>query len=444
MVVMLPGRMKAAMEAPDKRQGNFFYGWVVVGISGLVFAVVRGVNESFGVFFVAFVEEYGWSRAAVAGAFSFGRAVEGAVSVAIGMLSDRIGLRRLVPICACLMALGLILASRIESLWMLYLSYGFVFAVGITGVGDLSHLPVISRWFIRKRGTAIGIAMAGMGLGILLVVPLAQTLVLRFGWRWAYVALAVLTVVCIIPPTLLFQRERPEDMGLLPDGEATDELLIPAGAVGSTRGHLAPPRKEWTLGGALVTPTLWLLFAVRVMTPLGMMMVIPHHVAYLVGQGFDKLTAAFAFGALGAFSFTGRVVFGSLSDRIGRAPTICLTYSLSIIGTLLLMSLHDPTQTFLLWCHIVVYGLGFGARGPLTSSLAIDLFHGKHYGAILGFLEIGSGLGGTIGPWFSGFLFDRMGSYTLSFSISMGVLMVAIACAWLAGRWGRIQTNRYR
>jgi MFS family permease len=152
------------MEEADGKPRRFFYGWVVVGISVLVFAVVRGINDAFGVFLVAFVEEFGWSRAAVAGAFSFGRAVEGTVSVAIGMLSDRLGLRRLVPICTCLMALGLLMASRIDSLWMLYISYGLVFAIGITGVGDLPHLPVISRWFIRKRGTAIGIAMAGMGL----------------------------------------------------------------------------------------------------------------------------------------------------------------------------------------------------------------------------------------------------------------------------------------
>jgi MFS family permease len=432
------------MKQGDRKRGRFFYGWVVVSVSGLVFAVVRGVNDSFGVFLVAFVEEFGWSRAAVAGAFSFARAVEGAVSVAIGMLSDTLGLRRLVPICACLMALGLAMASRTDSLWMLYVSYGLVFAIGITGVGDLSHLPVISRWFIKKRGTAIGIAMAGMGLGILLVVPLTQSLILHVGWRWAYIALAIFTLVMIIPPTLLFQRERPEEMGLLPDGESAEEPPRRAGVTSVRRQRLAPPRREWTLRGALATPTLWLLFAVRVMTPLGMMMVVPHHVAYLVGQGFDKLTAAFAFGSLGAFSFTGRVVFGSLSDRIGRVPTICLTYTISIIGTFLLMWLHDPTQTFLLWCHIVIYGLGFGARGPLTSSLAIDLFHGKHYGAILGFLEIGSGLGGTIGPWFSGFLFDQTGSYALSFSVSMGVLMVAIVCAWLAGRWGRAQASRDR
>ena len=167
------------MDKVDGPPRRFFYGWVVVGVSGLVFAAVRGINDSFGVFLVAFVEEFGWSRAAVAGAFSFGRAVEGTVSVFVGMLSDRLGLRRLVPICACLMALGLIMASRIDSLWMLYISYGLVFAVGLTGVGDLTHLPVISRWFIRKRGTAIGIAMAGMGLGILLVVPLTQSLILH-------------------------------------------------------------------------------------------------------------------------------------------------------------------------------------------------------------------------------------------------------------------------
>jgi MFS family permease len=430
------------MGKPDGKPRRFFYGWVVVGISGLVLAVVRGINDSFGVFLVAFVEEFGWGRAAVAGAFSFGRAVEGTVSVAVGMLSDRLGLRRLVPICACLMALGLVMASRIDSLWMLYVSYGLVFAIGITGVGDLPHLPVISRWFIRKRGTAI--AMAGMGLGILLVVPLTQSLIMHFGWRWAYVALAGLAIVTIIPLTLLFQRETPEEMGLLADGEVSDEPGSQAGALGPAFRRAPSMPRDWTLRGALATPTLWLLFATRVMTPLGMMMVVPHHVAYLVGEGFDKLTAAFAFGSLGAFSFTGRVVFGSLSDRIGRVPTICLTYGLSIAGTLLLMALHDPSQTILLWCHIAIYGLGFGARGPVTSSLVIDLFHGKHYGAILGFLEIGSGLGGTIGPWLSGFLFDRTASYTLSFSLSMAVLVLATASAWLAGRWGRAQVRKYR
>jgi MFS family permease len=435
---------KATIEKVDSKPRRFFYGWVVVGISGLVFAVVRGINDSFGVFLVAFVEDFGWSRAAVAGAFSFGRAVEGTVSVAVGMLSDRLGLRRLVPIGTCLMALGLFMASRIDTLWMLYISYGLVFAVGITGVGDLTHLPVISRWFVRKRGTAIGIAMAGMGLGILLVVPLTQGLISQLGWRWAYIALAVLALVTIIPLTILFQRESPEEMGLLADGEASDTPGSRAGtlSLGYRRRPTTP--LDWTLRSALATPTLWMLFVTRVMTPLGMMMVVPHHVAYLVGEGFDKLTAAFAFGSLGAFSFTGRVVFGSLSDRIGRVPTICLTYSLSIIGTLLLMLLHDPAQTLLLWCHIVIYGLGFGARGPVTSSLVIDLFHGKHYGAILGFLEIGSGLGGTIGPWLSGFLFDRTRSYTLSFSLSMALLVLASVSAWLAGRWGRAQIPRSR
>ena len=180
----------------------------------------------------------------------------------------------------------------------------------------------------------------------------------------------------------------------------------------------------------------------RIFTPLGIMMVVPHHVAYLIGQGFSKPVAALAFGSLGIFSFTSRICFGWLSDHLGQITTIILTYGLSITGTLLLLSLHDPEHRWLLWGHLVVYGLGFGARGPVTSALVTQLFHGKHWGAILGFLEVGSGLGGTIGPSFSGLLFDWTGSYTLSFSLSMLMLALAVVCAWLAGRQWHDETKQ--
>jgi sugar phosphate permease len=146
--------------------------------------------------------------------------------------------------------------------------------------------------------------------------------------------LAAITLIGIIPPTLLFQRERPEDRGWLADGEVLDEPLPQASILGRARVPFRPTRKDWTLRAALATPTLWLLFAMRVATPLGMMMVTPHHVAYLVGRGFDKLTAAFAYGSLGAVSFTGRIVFSSVSDRIGRVPTLCFTYGITILGTI--------------------------------------------------------------------------------------------------------------
>ena len=150
-------------------------------------------------------------------------------------------------------------------------------------------------------------------------------------------------------------------MGLLADGEVSDELRYALAVAVQHTGGLPLAPHDWTLRRALTTPTLWFLFATRVMTPLGMMMVVPHHVAYLVGEGFDKLTAAFAFGSLGAFSFTGRVVFGSLSDRIGRVPTICLTYSLTIVGTLLLMALHDPPKPS---CCGVILPSTDSASGP--------------------------------------------------------------------------------
>ena len=422
---------------------NIFYGWVIVGISTLVFAIVRGVNDSFSVFFVAFLEEFGCGRAAVAGVFSCARLTEGVISVGVGMLSDRFGLRRLVPMSACLVAIGLVLASQAQTLWMLYVAYGLVFAVGYCGLGELSHVPVISHWFIKQRGTAIGIAMAGMGLGILLIVPLTQLFILHLGWRWAYIVLAAIVLVGVIPPTLLWQRERPEDMGLLPDGEVPVELPRRSAIMARRSTHATPVGQEWTLRTALRTPTLWMLFAMRVFTPLGMMMVVPHHVVYLVGHGFSKPVAALAFGSLGAFSFTGRILFGWLSDRLGQVATIILSYSISILGTFLLLSLQDPTYVWLLWCHIAVYGIGFGARGPLTSALVTQLFHGKSWGAILGFLEVGSGLGGTLGPWLSGVLFDWTGSYTVSFHVSMVMLALAVVCAWLAGRQWRADADKF-
>ncbi len=425
------------------RIGKVFYGWVIVATTSLVFAIVRGVNDSFGVFFVAIVEEFGWGRAAVAGVFSFGRLVEGAASMGVGLLSDRFGLRRIVPISACIAALGLLLTSYASSLAMLYVSYGLVFAIGYCGLGEISHVPVISRWFVRRRGMAIGLAMAGMGLGIVMIVPLAQTFILYAGWRWAYVLLAAVMLIGIIPPTLLFQRERPEDMGLLPDGETAGGTTTRHDRAGGPRRYTLRGSGDWTLRQALRTPTLWLLFAMRICTPLGMMMVVPHHVVYLVGQGFDKIIAALAFGILGIFSFSGRIMFGWLSDRFGPVPAMIFSYWISIAGTLLLLSLHDPSQTWLLWCHIVIYGIGFGARGPLTSSLVTELFHGKSWRAVLGFLEIGSGIGGTIGPWLSGFLFDQTGSYSVSFGCSMAVLALASVCAWLTGRqWRRDTVER--
>jgi predicted MFS family arabinose efflux permease len=140
-------------------------------------------------------------------------------------------------------------------------------------------------------------------------------------------------------------------MGLLPDGVGRDAVSGRSSATAAGQVHTNPTAQEWTLRRALRTVTLWLLFAMRICTPLGMMMVVPHHVVYLVGQGFDKLVAAFAFGTLGIFSFTGRTLFGVLADRIGAVPTMIFSYGMSIVGTLLLMLLQSPTQVALLWCH---------------------------------------------------------------------------------------------
>ena len=312
-----------------RQGGRVFYGWVIVGVSAFVFAVVRGVNDAFGVFFVALVDEFGWSRAAIAGVFSSVQLTGAAVALGVGMLSDRVSVRRLVPLSACLIALGLVLASRAQSLAMLYVAYGCIFALGYCGVGELTHVPLIARWFVTRRGTAIGVAMAGMGVGILFIVPLAQMCIHHLGWRGAYLVLAALVLLGVIPPTLLWQRDRPEELGLWPDGiPPPSQPSRFEGTVRQPRPRLAGP--EWTLRTALGTPTLWLLWVMPVLTPLGMMMVVPHHVAYLVGHCFDPTVAAWETAEFGVFNLPRLsrpgLAVRSLRPRANAGPELWLLH----------------------------------------------------------------------------------------------------------------------
>jgi predicted MFS family arabinose efflux permease len=174
--------------------------------------------------------------------------------------------------------------------------------------------------------------------------------------------------VGVIPPTLLWQRERPEDLSLLPDGDVSEPPPRRSATSATRYSSTARAHQGWTLRAALRTPTLWLLFAMRIFTPLGMMMVVPHHVAYLIRQGFSKPVAALAFGSLGIFSFTGRIFFGLLSDRLGQITTIILTYSLSIIGTLLLLSLHDPEHRWLLYDDSAIWATSLSGKSTMRIS----------------------------------------------------------------------------
>ncbi len=417
------------MRQTEKRR--LFYGWVVVAGAFTSFAVSAGVMHSFTVFFVAFLEEFGWSRADTSVAYSVAQLISGASAPLIGVLVDRLGPRLLVLLGGIILAVGLAANAYVTSLWQLILLYGLVMTLGANCLGLLVSAPLVSRWFVRKRGMAIAIVQSANGFGRATSTPLVQLLISAVGWRVAYLVLAVFMAVLIVPLMRLFQIREPGDMGLLPDGIAPSRTQGLSTSTPFFRGGVrqAPPH-DWSLWEAMRTPHLWLLFGVYTFTGLGSFFVSLHQLAFAVDIGFDKLYAASVLG-MGSFLTIGGIIsIGTISDYIGREIAAILAYLISIIGVTCALFLVSPQQTWLLWLHACFFGVTWGARGPLITAKTADLFQGKHLGAIFGVISIGTGLGAAVGSWASGWIFDLTGSYRLAFVLSIASYLGGCVTCW--------------
>jgi len=182
---------------------------------------------------------------------------------------------------------------------------------------------------------------------------------------------------------------------------------------------------------ALQTPAFWALFFAYLCTPLAVFSVVTHQVAFAVDHGFPRLFVAGIFGLTGLLSVVGRIGFGIAADRIGRAPSATISYGCTAVGTLCLLGLEVWPHAAALYAYALFFGLGFGARGPIITAMASQLFPGR-FGAIYGFLSVGNGIGGGIAPWFGGFVHDLTGSYRVAFLIAVGFCAVGSTCFWLA------------
>jgi MFS family permease len=390
-----------------------FHPWIVVGTVWITLAIASGLYFSFPIFFVALIEEFGWSRGATAAAFSISSIMQGVLSPVVGTLVDRLGPRRVMLGGACVLGVASVLSSRIYSLWSLYLIVGVLAAAGACAVSWVPTGALIARWFAERRGSALGVAFSGMGAGVLVVGPLAQWLIAGHGWRAAYLVLGVGTLAVLVPLVWLGVRE--------PPARATP-----------VRGT-DPASTRWgvEVGDALRTRAFWALFFAYLCTPLAVFSVVTHQVAFAVDHGFPRLFVAGIFGLTGLLSVMGRIGFGIAADRIGRATSATISYGCTALGTLCLLGLEVWPHVAALYAYAVFFGLGFGARGPIITAMASQLFPAR-FGAIYGFLSVGNGIGGGIAPWFGGFVHDVTGSYRLAFLIAVGFCALGASCFWLA------------
>jgi MFS family permease len=256
-----------------------------------------------------------------------------------------------------------------------------------------------------------------MGIGVFVIGPVAQFLIARTGWRQANLLLGAATLLLLIPLIWFGVRNIPPAGG----------PAAPSPAEPDAASALGP-----TVRQALATRRFWALFAASFFTPLAVMPVFTHQVAFAVDRGFPRMLVASVFGLTGLLSSVGRVGFGIISDRIGRALTATLSFACTAGGTVALLALDAFPHPGLLYAYAILFGLGFGARGPIMAAMATDSFGGRRFGVIYGILNFGNGIGAAIGPWFGGVVHDVTGSYRGAFLTSVGFCGVAAACFWTA------------
>ena len=411
------------------RLPNFYYGWIIVAVALVSMAFWFGIRSSFSVFYVNLLEEFPWNRADSAGVQSVALIVYTLTAPLVGGLIDRFGPRRIIVPGILVLASGLIVCSSIESLTQFYLLYGVIIGAGITSIGIVSYSAILAHWFEKKRGLASGIAVSGMGLGTFLLVPMSQQFINWWGWRMTFAITGGLVLVFLVPVNALFLRHKPEELGQHPDGIHPGELHEDRHPRNKSS---ADPEREWTLRKALNTFRFWALIIFPFLGFIGMFIILVHNVGFLVDQGVSKMTAAFIFAVVGILSSIFRIFWGWLSDHISRE----LTYTLGIIcaclgaGSLLLFEITG--SGVLIYSYAIFFGMGWGATAPMFMAVAADLFKGRIFGLIFGFLEAGIGIAGALGAWIAGLIFDRTGSYQLAFILVIVTALLSCFFCWCA------------
>lgn len=407
----------------------FFYGWVVVVVTFVTMAIGVNARTAFSLFYPPILSEFGWERGVTAGAFSFGFVASAIASPLIGRLMDRAGPRAVMELGVLLMAGGLLLAPLTSQPWHLYVTIGVMVGAGSVCLGYSGQSLFLPNWFIRKRGFAIGIAFAGVGIGSVTLLPWVQHLIEQTGWRTACTAMGLMILIVLAPINLLLHK-RPEDIGLQPDGDAA-----PATGTAKPVSNIVDPvwaATDWTLRRAVATARFWWIalgyfcglyiwYAVQV-----------HQTKFLLDIGFSPSVAVWALGAVSLLGIPGQIFLGHISDRIGREWVWAISCAGFAICFAALIALKFQSSFWLVWLMVFTQGaLGYGLTS-IMGAVVFEIFGGRHHGSIFGMIMLAALAGGAAGPWVTGLLYDRTGDYTLAFAIAIVVSLLSALSVWQA------------
>jgi MFS family permease len=383
----------------NKNEPRFFYGYIVVIAAFFIMVVSWAAYNSFGVFFNPLLEEFGWNRAVTSGAFSLSMFIYGVLGIVVGALNDRFGPRVVLTFCGILLGLGFLLMSQISALWQLYLFWGVIIGIGMSGVW-VPLLSTVAKWFDKRRTLMTGIVIAGLGIGGLIGPPLISRLIATYDWLLSLIIVGIAVLLFVVIATQFLKRG-PTQMRQLPEGESGGNLQAAKSITNS-----------FSFKEAVKTTQFWIVFGMFFCYGFGTYAIVVHIVQHAIDLKISPVSAANILAARGAVVILGNYILGALADRVGNRQIYIIGF-IMMSAALLWLSLAD--KEWMLYLFIVVAGFASGGMGASESPLTARLFGISSHGLIYGVVHVGFTIGAAAGPFITGYIFDLTGGYQPAF-----------------------------
>lgn len=395
-----------------KRLSWIHYAWYVVAAGFIAQLVASGLRSTFGVYLNPIETDLGVTRSNIALVASLSILMNGLIQPVVGHLLDRYGTRAVAIGCLSIAAGGIVVSSFVTGLWQLYITFGIVVSAAVGGPSTVMATVVATRWFVKHRGLVLGLMSSANAAGQLILIPLAMQLNLVYGWRMSYLLFGIGMAVLVLPLGLVIRHD-PKDIGKQPVGAGEAASSVKA-------RQLSDDARKTPLVVAMRTRDFWMLalaFFVCGYTAAGT--VSTHLVAFTAERGFDGMIAAAAVGLMGAVSFAGTILTGIITDRIGYKNPLAVIYFFRGLALLFLLIVTDALS---LNVFAVLFGLAYFATVVPTSALTGNIFGRLSVGTVFGVVFMTHQIGGAIGSYVTGLIFDLTGTYYLA------ILLAAILC----------------
>ena len=407
-----------------RQKPRIFYGWYVLAASFLILFLSSGARFTIGIAFKPLIAEFGWSRSAVSLAALLNMTFFSLSVIVTGKWYDRFGPKWVIVVSTLLVSSGYMLIALTQTLWHFLVLYGVIAAMGLGGTTVPIFAALMSKWFEKRRGLTISLALSGNCLGQFALVPVFTTLITDYGWRASHFWIGLMMLVLNLSLTFLVIRGDPEDLRVIPYGRKEQRASAPAPGEASD----LPPVKDLGLREAMRKPSFWLFNLFMFVCGSGDFLVTTHMIPMVTDFGIPAVTASNMLAWFGLLSLAGILVAGPASDLIGDKIPIALTFLLRVFAFLLVVFYQN---LFAFYVFALVFGFTFLVTAPLTPTLVGRLYGFSHVGVLSGFITTIHHLGGGIAAWGGGVLFDVTGSYQAVLIISAVMAAIAVASAMM-------------